>query len=109
MKVLALGGGGDMGRMAVAILLASPRVTSITVADKNIAFTEAYVELVGSDKLTAVEIDVTDHEKLVDLISKHDIVINTVGPFIKFGRPIIEAVIEAKKNYVDIPIELYHY
>jgi len=102
MKVLALGGGGDMGRMAVAILLSSPKITSITVADKNFAFTESFVELVGSEKLTAVEIDVSDHVKLVDLMSKHDLVINTVGPFLKFGKPIVEAVIEAKKDYVDI-------
>ncbi len=102
MRILALGGSGDMGRMAVAILLASPKATSITIADKNFAFTESFVELVGSDKLTAVEIDVSDHEKLVDLMSKHDLVINTVGPFLKFGKPIVEAVIEAKKDYVDI-------
>lgn len=102
MKVLALGGSGDMGRMAVAILLEHPNISSITVADKNIERAQHFIDLVGSDKLTAVEIDVTEHNKLVDLISSHDIVMNTVGPYYKFAIPIMEATIEAKKNYVDI-------
>lgn len=102
MKVLALGGSGDMGRMAVAILLESPNISSITVADKNIERAKYFVELVSSAKLSPFEIDVTEHDKLVDLISSHDIVMNTVGPYYKFATRIMKATIEAKKNYVDI-------
>ena len=102
MKVLALGGIGDMGRIAVISLLPSPKVSAITIADKNIGMAEVFVELVGSNKLSAVEIDVKDQEELVDLISHHDIVLNTVGPFLKFGKRIVEATIRAKKHYVDI-------
>ncbi len=102
MKVLALGGSGDMGRMAVAILLESPNISSITVADKNFERAKHFVKLVGSDKLNPVEIDVAEHDKLVDLISSHDIVMNTVGPYYKFATMILEAVIKTKKPYVDI-------
>ena len=35
-------------------------------------------------------------------MASHDIVINTVGPFYRFEVPIIEAVIEAKKPFLDI-------
>jgi len=82
--VLALGGSGDMGRMCVAILLESQNISSITVADKNYERVKHFIEMVGSDKLTAAEIDVTEHEKLVQLILSHDLVINTVGPYYKF-------------------------
>ena len=102
MKVLALGGSGDMGRMAVSILLESPNATSITVADNNYERAKHFVDLVGSDKLKAVEIDVTEKNKLIELISSHDFVMNTVGPFYKFASMILDAVIEAKKPYVDI-------
>ncbi len=102
LKVLALGGSGDMGRMVVAILLESPIITSITVADKNFERAKHFAELVGTEKLTTTEIDVTEHSRLVQLISEHDLVVNTVGPYYKFGLPIIEATIEAKKNYIDI-------
>jgi len=88
--------------MGIAILLESQIVSSITVADKNLERAEHFVEMVGSDKLDAVEIDVTQHDKLVQLISNHDFVVNTVGPYYKFSNPIMEATIEAKKNYIDI-------
>ncbi|MFX0167693.1 MAG: saccharopine dehydrogenase family protein [Promethearchaeota archaeon] len=103
MKVLALGGSGDMGRMAVAVLLDFPDlISSITVADKDLEQSKVFVELVGSDKLKAVEIDVTNRDNIVKMILEHDLVMNTVGPFYKFEVPILEAVIEAKKNYLDI-------
>lgn len=107
LKILALGGSGDMGRMTVAILLEFPVISSITVADKSFERANHFVELVGSEKLTAAEIDVTEHDKLVQLISEHDLVVNTVGPYYKFAVPIIEAAIEAKKNYIDINDDAY--
>jgi len=102
MNILALGGSGDMGRMAVAILLESPSATSITVADKYYERAKHFVDLVGSDKLKAVEIDITQKNKLLELISSHDFVVNTVGPYYKFASMILDAAIEAKKSYVDI-------
>ncbi|TFG15853.1 MAG: hypothetical protein EU535_00420 [Promethearchaeota archaeon] len=102
MKVLALGGAGDMGRMAVAVLLDSQKVTSVTVADINEKLLDVFVDLVDSPKLKGVQIDITDKMKLIKLISSHDVVINTVGPFYKFEVPILEAVIEAKKPFLDI-------
>ncbi len=102
MKVLALGGSGDMGRMAVAILLEYPGISSITVADKNIERANHFVNLLESERVIAVEIDVTDHDKLLGLISSHDLVMNTVGPYYEFVTIILDTVIEAKKPYVDI-------
>ena len=102
LKVLALGGSGDMGRMSVAILLESRNISSITVADKNLERVQHFIDMVGSDKLNAAEIDVTEHDKLVQLISSHDFVVNTVGPYYQFANPIMEATIEAEKNYIDI-------
>ena len=102
MKVLALGGAGDMGRMAVAILLDSPEVFTITIADINNQLVEKFVEMVDSEKLVSFQIDINDRDKLKELISSHDIVINTIGPFYKFEIPVLETVIDAKKPYIDI-------
>jgi len=102
MKVLALGGCGDMGRMAVTALLTSDKVSSITVADKNVELAKKFVDLLGSEKVSATEIDVYNKDKLHELISNHDVVMNTIGPYFKFGKLILEAVIKAKRNYVDI-------
>jgi len=102
MKVLALGGCGDMGRMAVAVLLESPKVSWVTIADKNIELAKTIVEMTDSEKLSAIELDVTEEKELIDLISMHDIVVNTVGPFYKFATMILDASIKAKKPYIDI-------
>lgn len=102
MKVLALGGAGDMGRMAIAILLESPKISSITVADISYEQANALVELVASDRLSAFQIDITEKEKLINLMNSHDIIISTVGPFYKFEKMIIEAAIKAKKPLLDI-------
>ena len=102
MKVLALGGSGDMGRMAIAILLESPNITNITVADKDYERANHLVDLIGSDKLKAAQIDVTARDNLINLISSHDLVMNTVGPYYKFASMILDAVLNAKKPYVDI-------
>ncbi len=102
MNVLALGGSGDMGRMAIAVLLDSPSVSSITVGDINYELAKTFVEMVDSPKVKAVQIDINEKDKLLDLMASHDIVINTVGPFYRFEVPIIEAVIEAKKPFLDI-------
>jgi saccharopine dehydrogenase-like NADP-dependent oxidoreductase len=102
LNILALGGCGDMGRMTVAILLESTKVKSITIADINVTLANAIVELTGSNKLKATQIDVSNRKELLELMSSHDIVINTVGPYYKFGKPILEAAIEAKKPYFDI-------
>ena len=102
MKILALGGAGDMGRMAIAVLLDSPSVSSITVGDIDFKLASTFVEMVDSSKVKAVQIDINEKDKLLDLMASHDIVINTVGPFYKFEIPILEAVIEAKKPFLDI-------
>ncbi|MBD3227171.1 MAG: hypothetical protein GF329_03200 [Candidatus Lokiarchaeota archaeon] len=102
MKLLILGGCGDMGRMAVATAISLPKVSKITIADKNYELAERMVELTESEKLEAVKIDINNETELIKLVRKHDIVLNTVGPFYKFGVPILNAVIKGKTNYVDI-------
>lgn len=102
MKILVLGGAGDMGRMVVAALLSAPQVTAVTIADKNYALAQKIVEITGSKKLMAVELDITDEEKLYDFMCSYDLIVNTVGPFYKFGVPILKTAIKAERNYLDI-------
>ncbi len=102
MKILALGGAGDMGRMAVAILLESAQISSITVADINYDLASNFVDLVDSPKLSAIQLDVLDTEKLLSIMSEHDFITNCVGPFSKFEIPILEAAIKAKKSIIDL-------
>ncbi len=107
MKILVLGGAGAMGRYAVTILLKSPKIESITIADNNIKLANVFVDLIQEklnqpDKLKTVKIDVMELKKLSVLMSEHDIIINLVGPFYKFGVLILNEAIKAGKPFLDI-------
>jgi lysine 6-dehydrogenase len=104
MRVLVLGGGGAMGAMAARFIAQTPGVPMVTVADRRLANATTTAEgLAGSlARVLALELDVDDHAKLAETIAVHDLVVNAVGPFYRFGVPILKAVIAAGRHYVDI-------
>jgi lysine 6-dehydrogenase len=104
MRVLVLGGGGAMGAAAVEYLAATPGVTTVTAADQRLHSAEASVAQLNSPvaPVAALELDVTDSTGLSNAIANHDAVVNCVGPFYRFGVPILSAVIAQGKHYVDI-------
>lgn len=101
MKVIALGGAGEMGRCAVKALLTDQRVSEIIIADRNLLAARAAAEIFGP-RVTAVQIDVTNNAALIQLLSTAHYVMNAVGPFYRFGLPILRAAIAARCHYLDI-------
>jgi saccharopine dehydrogenase-like NADP-dependent oxidoreductase len=101
MKVLILGGGGEMGRVAAREAAVYDFVEKVTVADVNLDAARAVAATIGG-KATAVRCDVSDLVHMSLLLAKHDVVLNTVGPFYRFGVGILNAVIAAGKHYADI-------
>lgn len=84
MKVLALGGSGGMGRFAVETALNSDAVEQIIVADINEEAASSYAASL-SEKVVGIGLDVTDVSKLMQTMRHVDVVLNTVGPFFKYG------------------------
>ncbi len=101
MKVLALGGCGEMGRYAVKTLLARDFCEKIIIADINAQNAEAFCRECG-EKTQWLGLDITDQEALNKAIDESDVVMSTVGPFFKYGKHVLSACIKAKRNYVDI-------
>lgn len=101
MKILALGAGGEMGEMAASVLAADDAVKEIVIADRDIRSAEAVARKLG-EKARTQQVDATDHAGLVAAMKQCDMVVNTVGPFFRFGVPILQAAIEAQCKYVDI-------
>ncbi|MFI7122354.1 saccharopine dehydrogenase family protein [Amycolatopsis sp. NPDC049868] len=101
MRVLALGGGGEMGAAAAAVLAANDSVTEVVIADRDLSRATAVAGPLGA-KVSARRVDATDHAGLVTAMKRHDLVVNTVGPFFRFGVPILTAALEAGRDYVDI-------
>ena len=101
MRVVALGGAGDMGRYAVRTAVAFDFVEEVVVADLQLAAAERIAERAGA-KARPAAVNAEDAAGLRDLLRGADVVLNTVGPFYRFGVPILEAAIDAGCNYLDI-------
>ena len=102
MKILALGGCGQQGSLAVRTLIQADDVEKVIVGDINLAAAEAFREQVGSDKIEVQQIDVINEEALKSAIYEVDVVANFVGPFFRFAEPVVKAAIASGVNYVDI-------
>lgn len=101
-KVLALGGSGSMGQVAVRTLLEGLYVDQLIVGDKDIERAEEFVGSLDDDRVSAEHIDVEDAKALEDLIDEVDLVMNTTGPFYRFGVPVVRAAISVGCSLVDI-------
>jgi lysine 6-dehydrogenase len=104
MRVLVLGGGGAMGAMAARFIADTPGVSTVTVADRRAgsAATVASDLAASASTVSALELDVMDAAAMASAIAAHDVVVNAVGPFYRFGVPILSAVIAEGRHYVDI-------
>ena len=101
MKVVCLGGTGGMGRYAARTAAAFDFVEQVIIADLNARAAQAFASELGP-KARGVAVDVTAPELLRTVLAHGDIVLNTVGPFFRFGVPVLKAAIESGKNYIDI-------
>jgi saccharopine dehydrogenase-like NADP-dependent oxidoreductase len=101
MKIVALGGCGEMGRHAVAAAAAFEFVDTLVIADRDAARAAAFAERCGA-KVSAVAVDVADDTALHRTLRGADVVLNTVGPFYETAVPILRAAIDEGCHYLDI-------
>lgn len=101
MRILVLGGTGDMGSRAVLDLAQAPDVNRLTIAGRSAGKGEALAQKAGA-KARFVTVDVNDHPRLVALMHDHDVVAGAVGPYYRFEVPLAKAAIEAGVPYVSI-------
>ncbi|MCJ7654983.1 MAG: saccharopine dehydrogenase NADP-binding domain-containing protein, partial [Dehalococcoidia bacterium] len=101
-KVTVLGGCGAVGSIATETLASSGVFSEVTVADMNIVAAKKLARAVKGSKLSAVELDAENSQSIRKAISGSSVVLNCVGPFYKYGPTILQTVIEARINYVDV-------
>lgn len=103
MRIMVLGGAGDMGSAIVRDLVDSD-VSEVIIADFNQEKANSICsELKGKkSKLWAQSVDANDHASLVQAIKGADAVASAIGPFYKYGPKTVKAAIEAGVPYVDI-------
>jgi lysine 6-dehydrogenase len=103
-RIIALGGAGGMGRAALRIMATEYRADEVVVADLDLesaARVAAELRELGQPA-SSRRIDVADRPALVELFSGADLVQNSVGPYFRFGVPVLEAAIEAGCRYLDL-------
>ncbi len=100
MRVIVLGAGG-MGSYAARTAAGLSFIDELVVGDLDEAAAQRLAGTLGMNA-SGVKVDVTDHESLKALLTGADAVLNSVGPFFRFGPPVLRAAIDAQTHYLDI-------
>jgi lysine 6-dehydrogenase len=100
MKILVLGAGRMGHGAAYDLAHNSPEVEGVTIADANFAKAETVESIVGSSKITAKQLDVSDYKAVVSAMRGHDAAISCVNYW--FNLELSKAAIETKTNFCDL-------
>jgi saccharopine dehydrogenase-like NADP-dependent oxidoreductase len=99
--VLCIGGTGDMGRHAARVLAKADFTHRLVLAGLDTPEGRAFATSLGSVAEFRA-FDLNDNQALDRLMAGADIVVNTAGPFFRFGERIAAAAISHKLPYIDI-------
>lgn len=101
-RIVVLGGGGGIGGVAVRTLAALGDFDEIVVADgRGNAATAVAAEL-GDARLSVAVFDAASATEVRRVVEGARVVVNCVGPFYRYGPPVLDAVIGAGIDYVDV-------
>ncbi len=68
MRIVVLGGSGMMGCISVQDLARSAGVSEVVIAARNMDKAQEVADYIGSSKVSLAQVDVRDHEALVNLL-----------------------------------------
>jgi saccharopine dehydrogenase-like NADP-dependent oxidoreductase len=101
LKIVAVGGAGAMGRHAMRTLARLGTADLLAIADIDVGRARRLADEIGEPALS-LELDATDPVAMRTTFEDYEVVINTMGPFAKFARPILAAAIQSRCHYFDI-------
>jgi len=99
MRIVVLGGAGEVGAAVAADLAACPEVGELVVADVDGRRAEAVAASLGAKASPAV-LDVHDRERALEVVAGADLLMNCMS-FELFDRA-IELAVEADVDYADL-------
>jgi short subunit dehydrogenase-like uncharacterized protein len=108
LDVVVLGATGVTGRRVVAYLADRAGSTGArwAAAARDKAKLERVLAEDGVDLPEMIQADVSDPESLSAMASRTRVVLNAVGPYTLYGRPVIEACAGAGTHYADLTGEI---
>ena len=101
-RALVLGGLGGIGSVAVRALAAVDEFDQVVIADVLGEEAETAAAQFGDSRITGIAVDAQSHTNLTTAMKDADVVINCIGPFYRFGPPVLRAAIDAGVDYVDV-------
>jgi len=104
MKIIVLGGAGDMGSRAVEELAEAEGVEQVTIADRNLEVARQIAGRLQGKRATVdgKPVDANDHHGLVEAMRGYDVAASALGPFYLFEAKLVRAAIEAGVDYASI-------
>lgn len=100
-KVTVLGGCGVVGTASVKMLAKTDVFSDVVIADLNIQRAKELAKELGT-KVSAIQVNADDAKSIKQAIKGSDVVVNTIGPYYKYEKPILSAVLDLGINYVDV-------
>ncbi|MEL7013873.1 MAG: saccharopine dehydrogenase NADP-binding domain-containing protein [Pseudomonadota bacterium] len=101
--VVVYGASGFTGRLVAEYIQATHPDLSWAMAGRSLAKLAAVREEMGvPDGVPLLQADIADPASINDMVGKTKVVITTVGPYLKYGEPLVAACAEAGTDYVDL-------
>jgi short subunit dehydrogenase-like uncharacterized protein len=97
-RIVVFGATGYTGRLVTERLVAAG--ASPVLAGRNPERLKALADTIGAD-LTVCKADVMRKNSVFDMVNAGDVLVTTVGPFVKWGEPAVRAAIAAPCVYID--------
>jgi short subunit dehydrogenase-like uncharacterized protein len=108
LSVVVFGATGITGRGVAAYLAGRAETAEFNwaAAGRNPAKVGAVLAELGVTAPETIEADVDDPDSLREMASRAKVVLDLVGPYTRYGRPVIEACIAAGAHYADLTGEI---
>jgi short subunit dehydrogenase-like uncharacterized protein len=108
LDVVVFGATGVTGRRVAAYLAERSAETCVrwAAAARNTAKLERLMDELGVSPPETIAADVADPTSLTEMASRARVVLNLVGPYTLYGRPVIDACVAAGAHYVDLTGEI---
>jgi short subunit dehydrogenase-like uncharacterized protein len=102
LDIVVLGATGFTGALTAEYLAVhAPDATRWALAGRDHGKLEALRDRLGVD-VQVLEADISDQASLRRLAEASRIVVSTVGPYVRYGEPVVAACAEAGTDYVDL-------
>ncbi|NIS79653.1 MAG: hypothetical protein GTO14_05465 [Anaerolineales bacterium] len=100
MRIIALGGAGKMGCIAVQDLAKDERVDEVVIADLDMEQAKIVADYISSPKISMHEVDVNDEEGLIRSLEGADVCLNATVYYTNLL--VMEACLKAGVHYTDM-------